>query len=658
MDVLQSSASRRVFGPAEDLQRRRRERQKQAAELAAAAAAADARGMASKGEASFFKESEETRHQLCMLALLTDQAAAEAAGDFKSAREAAAAAAAAARSAIDAGAATPCAEDVLLQAETESKRAEGKIGAALSSGGVGLWLRRFCGCASGVSRTLEFYLEQPALLDAHLRDLVASVAVPLRRHLRLFLPQTQQRDAQSPVAASASVAAAPSDGASSNGVVFSWQLCVARCCVQVLLHVVYVLCKVVGAASVRSLLPQEPMLLHLLLDCLEEQVRRDLEPCDAAGSTVFVVEAPFSAEEETAFSAVKAVASEVPQWSATFSLFVWLSLLARTPFPLETLEPQAAETLERGGVADSPDPGPAQELCAADALQSQRLKVQRLLEKENQAEAEASKDARSLGGRFLAVSFLALKRSSKAAEGAALLLQAFFSRADLKESERQRLLLRAFIRHCEELLLPTGGEREALRGDVSAKSDSLFSGEHSNGAPCSLHVNCAEPQGLKRLSTNCLRGPVPLCCSAECSLQSFEDGESQRLWLRRGSPPGTAAPSENAPRAVQGIGPFPQVADFQLLQTAPPLTAPAHAQSQALRPRPFNRETSGGKEVAGLSRQARTRVSGGPRGGGFFRRRGSCRRVVCEFGGSSRSAAPRGTGRPRGRRRTRALGKR
>ena len=110
---------------------------------------------------------------------------------------------------------------------------------------VNLWLQRFPSTAAAVVHTLERYQEQPQLLDPYLPQRLDLLVQPIRCHLSLLAQQQHQQQ--------------------SKHVGRGWQAAVSCCCVRMLLHLVYVHCKVRGTKEIRSLLPQEPELLEQVL---------------------------------------------------------------------------------------------------------------------------------------------------------------------------------------------------------------------------------------------------------------------------------------------------------------------------------------------------------------------------------------------------------
>ncbi|OEH73846.1 beta-tubulin cofactor [Cyclospora cayetanensis] len=143
---------------------------------------------------------------------------------------------------------------------------------ALTASNVRQWLDQFCSTAADVVYTLTPYQQQPQLLDSHLPQLVEVLIVPVRHHLPLLTSQIQREQQQQQ---------------SSSGSESGWAASTASCCLRVLLHLIYVFCKVRGVKAVRALLPQEPELLEQVYSALaalqqqEQQDREQLEQRDA-----------------------------------------------------------------------------------------------------------------------------------------------------------------------------------------------------------------------------------------------------------------------------------------------------------------------------------------------------------------------------------------
>ena len=320
---------------------------------AAAAAAAEAEAEAAtkddtaRCEAFFFKEAELVLQQLHTLADLTQQAAALALEDasIEKTESAAAAAAeattAAARPATSSpvtascssqqgnGSAAPAA--AAAAAAAAAKAAEGE---QLTVFSVDVWLRRFCSIAAEVVYTLERYQEQPQLLDPYLPQQLEVLVQPVRRHLLLLAQEQQQL----------------------KRIRCKWAAAVSCCCLRMLLHLVYVHCKVRGTKAIRSLLPQEPELLEQVLAAAaalqqqqqqqqqqyQEQEEEQQQPqsndnsCAGAAQDAKATAAAAAARAEAAAAAV--CRDSAPLWSSIFTLFAWLSLLVLAPFSLLSLD--------------------------------------------------------------------------------------------------------------------------------------------------------------------------------------------------------------------------------------------------------------------------------------------------------------------------------
>ncbi|XP_026194511.1 ras-interacting protein RIP3-like [Cyclospora cayetanensis] len=274
MDRLRASASRWIFQPSQDYQDCHRsleaqQQQQQQQLLLQEAAAVAAHDAAVRCEALFFREADTTLQQLRFLAARMQQAAAVATDDACGAADAQAAAAAAA-AAVAASLpveGTPQNDCSGVSEKASSRipttRAERKADLeALTASNVRQWLDQFCSTAADVVYTLTPYQQQPQLLDSHLPQLVEVLIVPVRHHLPLLTSQIQREQQQQQ---------------SSSGSESGWAASTASCCLRVLLHLIYVFCKVRGVKAVRALLPQEPELLEQVYSALAALQQQEQE---------------------------------------------------------------------------------------------------------------------------------------------------------------------------------------------------------------------------------------------------------------------------------------------------------------------------------------------------------------------------------------------
>ena len=425
---------------------------------AAAAAASEA---ATRCEALFFREAEATIQQLRLLAALTDEAAAVAAKDYAEASAAQAAAAAAAACAASAGAREggPSAGANAPSATGGATEAAAKPG-VLSVHNVRPWLQRFCSVAADIAYTLEQYQEQPQLLDPHLPQHFEVLAVPIKQHLSLLTVQCQQQQQDQ-------------QQQHQQRLCPGWATAAACCCVRLLLHLVYIHCKVRGIKTIRSLLPQEPELLEEVFAAaaaLQQQQQHKQQQIEAVGEEEIeqrqaqhqeqraAAACPTDAEATEAAAAaaaadaaVASICGGLPLWSSTFALFVWLSLLVLAPFSLLSLDS-----------SDTTHQQQQQEQQKQKQQQQQQQQEQQQQEEEDEEDRQlhlAALPGAPLGFRLLNLAISSFGRNGNAADAAALLLQSLFLRPDVHD--HQHLLLRTFIRHCEcKLLLPQQTETE------------------------------------------------------------------------------------------------------------------------------------------------------------------------------------------------------
>jgi hypothetical protein len=181
-----------------------------------------------------------------------------------------------------------------------------------------------------VARILDLYQEQASLLDTDLETMIAAVLAPVQRALDAF---------------DAVLSATRAAGGRAAGAV-------ALLCIDRPLRLMYHLCKVRGAKTVRRFLPHEARDLEPLV-ALTRAVDTAFAPdtttttttttdgaaaASTASPTIATAATASAASPTTAAAAAKMAVLHARRWQTRYCLMMWLSIVVMVPFDLESID--------------------------------------------------------------------------------------------------------------------------------------------------------------------------------------------------------------------------------------------------------------------------------------------------------------------------------